>query len=386
MALSLTLIYVIELLERFAYYGARTILFLFLLNHLNWHREETSSFYGLFTAAGVFLTILGGVLSDLSKRPALIALIGNALSTLALLSLFAIESPVLVKSALFGLALGTGLYKPAIASSLLRVSIAQKRRFDAIYTGFYAIVNLGAFCGPLVIGWLSVTGNPEDYKIGFLIAGAASLIATVLLSISYRNLSSNDLLYISQPYSLTGIQVGQLAIWFVCGLVFWLGFELLPRFGGYQTNSRELMYSAILSVAVCILVIPLGLMTSLRSAWKVAGGLLLGIATMLLFAAAGYSGFGTMALFIVAEMLVAPVLMAQILVTASPRFTGTIFSAYLILHWIAGRITNQFTEIYPENGPVHLYAVSFIFLTVAIVVLVLDHFKKKEEIALPELR
>ena len=52
-------------------------------------------------------------------------------------------------------------------------------RIDAAYTIFYMGINLGAFFSPLVCGTLGDTGNPADFKWGFLAAGIGMLVGSL---------------------------------------------------------------------------------------------------------------------------------------------------------------------------------------------------------------
>ena len=54
------------------------------------------------------------------------------------------------------------------------------RRLDAAYTIFYMGVNVGSFAAPLICGYLGDTGDPHDFKWGFLAAGIMTLFTVVL--------------------------------------------------------------------------------------------------------------------------------------------------------------------------------------------------------------
>lgn len=54
------------------------------------------------------------------------------------------------------------------------------KRVDSAFTIFYMGINLGAFLAPLVCGFLGDTGNPADFKWGFLAACIGMTVSTVL--------------------------------------------------------------------------------------------------------------------------------------------------------------------------------------------------------------
>lgn len=66
----------IEILERFSYYGLRSILILFLTQTVGWDKMEASSFYGTFTGILIIGPLFAGLLADLTKRPGLLTIIG----------------------------------------------------------------------------------------------------------------------------------------------------------------------------------------------------------------------------------------------------------------------------------------------------------------------
>ena len=60
------------------------------------------------------------------------------------------------------------------------------KRLDAAYTIFYMGVNVGAFIAPLLAGYLGDTGNPADFKWGFL-AAAVGMFLSLILFIGWKN-------------------------------------------------------------------------------------------------------------------------------------------------------------------------------------------------------
>src|ERR1700681_1527156 len=61
---GLYLLFIVEMWERFSYYGMRALLVLYLVNVLKWPDVEADSLYGTYTSL-VFLTpLLGGYIAD----------------------------------------------------------------------------------------------------------------------------------------------------------------------------------------------------------------------------------------------------------------------------------------------------------------------------------
>ncbi|CAD5216142.1 unnamed protein product [Bursaphelenchus okinawaensis] len=53
-----------EFCERFSFYGMRTVLTLYLLNVLNFKKDDATTFYSFFTALCYFSPILGSLIAD----------------------------------------------------------------------------------------------------------------------------------------------------------------------------------------------------------------------------------------------------------------------------------------------------------------------------------
>jgi POT family proton-dependent oligopeptide transporter len=75
---------------------------------------------------------------------------------------------------------GNGFFKPNISTMVGQLYPKGDSRIDSAFTIFYMGINLGAFLSPLVCGTLGDTGNPEDFKWGFLAAGIGMTLSTLI--------------------------------------------------------------------------------------------------------------------------------------------------------------------------------------------------------------
>ena len=78
---------------------------------------------------------------------------------------------------------GTGLFKANIASMVGSLYAPDDRRKDSAFTIFYMGINIGAFLAPLVAGGLGDTGDPADFRWGFLAAAIGMAIGTLVFQI-----------------------------------------------------------------------------------------------------------------------------------------------------------------------------------------------------------
>ena len=155
---GLATLYFSEMWERFSYYGMRGFLILYMsaavsLGGLGLDRATAAVIYGVYTSAVYLANIPGGWLADrvLGQRKAV--LYGGILIASGHYSL-AIPSTLTFYLGLLLVVLGTGLLKPNISVIVGQLYTQQDGRRDAAFTLFYQGINLGAFLGPLITGFL----------------------------------------------------------------------------------------------------------------------------------------------------------------------------------------------------------------------------------------
>ncbi len=240
-----------EMWERFSYYGMRSLLILYMVNHLFVRPDANqrvlglealrstlehlfgplaiaplaSQVYGLYTAL-VFLTPLaGGLLASRFGRDRMI-IAGGVLMAIGHF-LMASESLFLV--ALLFLILGVGAFKPNITSQVGSLYEPNDARLDSAFTIFYMGLNLGAFLAPLVCGSL---GQGLGWHYGFAAAGAGMLVALAIYTIGRRHVKRTSQARATQPRDepveppgvVTGKIVG-LGILCVLNTLFWATYE-----------------------------------------------------------------------------------------------------------------------------------------------------------------
>ncbi len=174
---GLAALFLTEMWERFSYYGMRAMLVLYLIQALSWPQARASVLYGFYTGAVWLTPILGGYLADrfLGAQKAL--LIGGLVIAAGHFVL-AIESLPAFFTGLVLVALGTGLFKPNVSACVGELYRPDDPRRDSGFTIFYMGINLGAFIGPLVTGWLRVH---YGWPYGFAAAGVGMLFAVLTL-------------------------------------------------------------------------------------------------------------------------------------------------------------------------------------------------------------
>jgi POT family proton-dependent oligopeptide transporter len=158
--------------ERFTFYGMRALLVLFLVDAVatggyGFDDRTATAIYGLYTAAVFMAALPGGWIADRLIGAQRAVMVGGALMTLGTVML-AIPGPrPLFFGGLVVIILGVGLLKPNVSTLVADLYPEGGGRRDAGFTIFYMGINLGAFIGPLIAGWLA---QRYGWRIGFLAA------------------------------------------------------------------------------------------------------------------------------------------------------------------------------------------------------------------------
>ena len=183
-----------ELWERLSYYGMRALLVLYMTaataaGGLGFDAERAGAIYGLYTAAVYLLALPGGWLADkiLGQRRAVFW--GGIIIALGHFAL-AIED---IRFFYFGLVLiviGTGLLKPNVSTMVGELYPEGGARRDAGFSIFYMGINLGAFIGPLICGWL---GERVNWHWGFAAAGFGMVVGVIQYVLGAKHLGQAGL-------------------------------------------------------------------------------------------------------------------------------------------------------------------------------------------------
>ena len=181
---GLFVLFFAEMWERFSYYGMRALLILYLTKHWLFSDGDAGVIYGAYTALVYITPVLGGYLADkyLGQRKAV--LFGAVLLTFGHFLMGFEGDGGQDPSALniFWLALafiivGSGFLKANISVIVGQLYPRTDARRDPAYTIFYMGINLGAFLGSLLCGYI---GEVYGWSYGFGLAGFGMLLGLVV--------------------------------------------------------------------------------------------------------------------------------------------------------------------------------------------------------------
>ena len=169
---GLSTLFFTEMWERFSYYGMRAFLILYMTapaasGGLGFADARAASIYGTYTGSAWGASIFGGLVADRLLGQYRSVLLGGVLITAGHFTL-AFKALPFFYTGLGLIVLGTGLLKPNVSTLVGSLYAPGDTRRDAGFSLFYMGINLGAFIGPLVAGYLA---QRVDWHIGFASAG-----------------------------------------------------------------------------------------------------------------------------------------------------------------------------------------------------------------------
>src|SRR6056300_755710 len=179
---GLFVLFFTEMWERFSYYGMRALLVLYLVEEissenpgLGWSSEEAGNLYGWYTMLVYITPIIGGIIADklLGFRKAITA--GAILMSLGHFAL-AFEPMPAFYLGLGLLIVGNGFFKPNISSIVGQLYPDGSSKKDSGYTIFYQGINVGAFLGSILCGYLA---ENMGWHYGFGLAGVFMVIGMI---------------------------------------------------------------------------------------------------------------------------------------------------------------------------------------------------------------
>ena len=176
------LLFIVEMWERFSYYGMRALLVFYTTQTFLFSDEKSYAIYGSYTALVYLMPVFGGILADrlLGYRKAVTA--GALLMAMGHFCM-AIEHEQVFYFALALLIVGNGFFKSNMSTIVGRLYPEGDPRRDGGYTIFYVGVNLGAFLAPIACGWV---GDRYGWHWGFSLAGFG-MVAGLLIFLAYQH-------------------------------------------------------------------------------------------------------------------------------------------------------------------------------------------------------
>lgn len=170
--------------ERFAYYGMRAILMLYMiagvtgqLSGMNFSQHSAGIAYGVFNALCYGLPFFGGLLADRVIGSRKSVSIGGIFIILGFIVLSLDNAMLPFVGGLTLIAIGNGFFKPTVVSMIGALYEQGDPRRDGAFTLYYQLFNVGAFIAPLLCGFVATQWG---YLAGFLVAAGAVSVSMII--------------------------------------------------------------------------------------------------------------------------------------------------------------------------------------------------------------
>jgi len=191
----LWMLFMSEFWERFAFYGIRWALVLYIVAQFyagdQSGQADANLTYGSYLALVYAGAIFGGYIADRIIGYQRSILIGAVFMSAGLFMIM-LPDPVLFKFGLATIIVGNGMFKPNISTMVGKLYALTDERRDSGFTIFYMGINMGAFIAPVITGWLATSLFGSDaapaYQYVFGASGIGMLISLVWFYFGRRQL------------------------------------------------------------------------------------------------------------------------------------------------------------------------------------------------------
>ena len=179
-------LFLIEMWERFGYYGMTAVVVLFMVQRLSYGDDRANLTFGAFTALAYAIPAAGGYIGDKllgSKRTlvlgALVLAFGYALLAVP-------DRPALLFPALSLVAVGGGIFKANPANLISRLYEGDPARIDSAFTMYYMAVNVGATVSQIATPLVAIAFG---WHVAFAVCAAGLVLGLLNYLFMHRSLA-----------------------------------------------------------------------------------------------------------------------------------------------------------------------------------------------------
>ncbi|HEY9131714.1 MAG TPA: peptide MFS transporter [Dyella sp.] len=191
----LWMLFMTEFWERFAFYGIRWALVLYIVAQFHGGdptgEQPASRTYGAYLALVYASAIFGGYVADRILGYQRSILVGAAVMAAGLFAI-AVPNQEVFEFGLATIIVGNGLFKPNISTMVGKLYGVADGRRDSGFTIFYMGINLGALIAPVLTEYLAKAVFGSDtmpsYKYVFIASGVGMLISLCWFWVGRRGL------------------------------------------------------------------------------------------------------------------------------------------------------------------------------------------------------
>ena len=177
----------IELWERFGYYGMAAILVLYMVEKVGFRDTQANLVWGAFTALVYAAPAIGGwigdnVLGTRRTKPIGAAILGLGYAMLSLPS----DNLYYMYVSMGVIVVGNGLFKANAANMVRRIYEGNDAKIDSAFTLYYMAVNVGSTVSQLMTPWIK---DHYGWHAGFAFCFAGLVLGLINYALMLRTLN-----------------------------------------------------------------------------------------------------------------------------------------------------------------------------------------------------
>ncbi|KDQ68867.1 peptide MFS transporter [Streptomyces halstedii] len=236
----------LEVWERFSFLGMQAILVLFFADSvanegLGMDPGTAASVSAAYGTLVYLVSVAGGWLADRILGSYRAVLYGGILIACGHYSM-AVPTATMTWVGLGLISAGTGLLKPNVASMVGKLYRTEDERRDAGFALYYMGINIGAFAGPLITGWL---GDHVGWHWGFSAAAVGMTLGLIQYVAGRRHLAGRKH---AAEYALAPGPMRRAVLLIVLGIVVVAAVATALALAGWLTMDRFVDVLTLVSV------------------------------------------------------------------------------------------------------------------------------------------
>jgi POT family proton-dependent oligopeptide transporter len=177
-----TTLFLVEMWERFGYYGMTAVVVLFMVQRLGYTDDRANLTFGAFAALAYTVPTVGGWIGDKILGTRRTTVLGAVVLAIGYALLAVPDRPGLLFPALGLVAVGGGIFKANPANMISKLYEGDPAKIDSAFTMYYMAVNIGATASQLATPLIAI-------KLGWHVAFGVCAGGLVLGILNYFSMS-----------------------------------------------------------------------------------------------------------------------------------------------------------------------------------------------------
>ena len=184
---SFTAVFMIEMWERFGFYGMQVLMVTFLMKKLGFVDTKANLVWGAAAALIYATPAIGGWVGDKLLGTRRTMLIGATVLALGYAMLWIpTNNPYMVYCALGVIVVGNGFFKPNAGNLVRKIYEGDETRIDSAFTIYYMAVNIGSMISMTLTPWIrNVVSAKYGDDMGWHTAFGVCSIGLILGLVNY---------------------------------------------------------------------------------------------------------------------------------------------------------------------------------------------------------